>query len=85
MISKVVGIKNLDFVTKEGNTIKGKKIQLVRKPTVRESDVEGQVVDTVFINHTMQIDLPVFKFGNEYDFIYETDGKHSYLIGVKAV
>ena len=86
MIVTVVGIRHLDFITKEGTAIKGKKIQIVREPSIREKDtVDGKIVDTVFISDKTNIDLPVFKFGTKYDFIYDTDGRKSYLVDIKSI
>ena len=86
MIVTVVGIRHLDFITKEGTQIKGKKIQIVRKPSTREkTQVDGSLVDTVFISDNSGITLPVFKFGQDYDFHYETDGRKSYLIDIKSI
>lgn len=86
MICKVVGIRHLDFITKEGTQIKGKKIQIVRKPSTREeTQVDGSLVDTIFISDNSEVILPVFKFGQDYDFYYETDGKRSYLVSIKGL
>ncbi len=86
MIVTVVGIRHLDFITKEGTAIKGKKIQIVRDPTIREQNtVDVKIVDTVFISSNSNIDLPVFKFGTKYDFCYETDGRKSYLVEIKSI
>ena len=86
MIVTVVGIRHLDFVTKEGTAIKGKKIQIVREPSIREQkQVDGKIVDTIFINDNGNINLPVFKFGTKYDFIYDTDGRKSFLVDIKSI
>lgn len=70
MLVKVHGVRKLDFKTDDGKEIKGTNIFV----TYPVEHVEGETVDKVFILADKTDILPVFKFGEEYDFVQETVG-----------
>lgn len=70
MLAKVLGTRDLDFKTNDGNEIKGKQIFV----SYHQDDVNGEIVDKVFVNHDSPLSNVSFKFGSEYDFVYEIHG-----------
>lgn len=70
MLAKVLGTRDLDFKTNDGNEIKGKQIFV----SYHQDNVNGEIVDKVFVNHDSPLSNVSFKFGSEYDFVYEIHG-----------
>lgn len=69
---QVVGLKHLDFTSNEGQRIQGTKIFVVYD--AQDEYTEGKVTDSVFIPSNSPVVVPRFKFGDEYDFVYESSG-----------
>lgn len=70
MIAKVIGTRDLDFNTADGKEIKGRQIFV----TYHQDGVNGELVDKVFVSHESPLSDVSFKFGSEYDFVYEIHG-----------
>lgn len=70
MLAKVLGTRDLDFKATDGKEIKGKQI-FVSYP---QDNVNGEIVDKVFVKHDSPLSNVSFKFGSEYDFVYEIHG-----------
>lgn len=79
MLVKVLGKKNLDFTSLDGRRICGTQIFVAYRDPSPNSEVEGELVDKVFIPAGANVRIPEFRYGETYDFVYETVG-----IGVKA-
>lgn len=81
MLAKVLGTRDLDFKATDGNEIKGKQVFV----SYHQDSVNGDMVDKVFINHDSPLSNVSFKFGSEYDFVYEIHGFRSkpQLIDIK--
>lgn len=73
MLAKVLGTRDLDFKTNDGNEIKGKQIFV----SYRQDGVNGELVDKVFVKHDSPLASVSYKFGSEYDFVYEIHGFRS--------
>ncbi len=74
MLAKVLGKRPLDFKSDDGKQIKGTQIFVAYKDTNPKSEAEGEVVDKVFVSAESPVQIPLFDYGKEYDFIYETVG-----------
>lgn len=74
MLAKVLGKRPLDFTSKEGNRIQGTQIFVSYKDTNPKSETEGELVDKIFVSAESPVQIPLFKYGDEYDFVYETVG-----------
>lgn len=70
MTAKVLGIRDLDFKTNDGNVIRGRQVFVCYK----RDHVDGEFVDKVFIQHDSPLASVPFKYGQEYDFVYEVQG-----------
>lgn len=78
MIVTVVGCRRLEFKDDKGNEIKGNKI-FVEYADTEDENLEGKVADSIFVSDKSGVVVPTFKFGEGYDFVYESVG-----IGQKA-
>lgn len=78
MLVTVIGVRKVDFKAQDGNEIKGTKV-FIEYPDSDDKNLQGKIADSVFITEKSGIAVPVFKFGEQYDFVYETSG-----IGAKA-
>lgn len=74
MLAKVLGKRPLDFTSSDGKQIKGTQIFVAYKDMNPKSEVEGELVQKVFISSNSPVVIPLFKYGDEYDFRYETVG-----------
>lgn len=81
MTAKVLGTRDLDFKATDGNEIKGRQVFVA----YHQDGVNGEMVDKVFIKYGSPLSSVSFKFGNEYDFVYEIQGFRSkpQLIDIK--
>lgn len=70
MIAKVLGTRDLDFKANDGNEIRGRQVFVAYK----QDGVDGDMVDKVFIKHDSPLAFVPFKYGQEYDFVYEVHG-----------
>ena len=70
MIAKVLGTRDLDFKANDGNEIRGRQVFVCYK----QDGVNGDMVDKVFIKHDSPLASVSFKYGCEYDFVYEVYG-----------
>lgn len=73
MIAKVLGTRDLDFKATDGKEIKGRQIFV----SYREDKVNGEMVEKVFVPHDSPFASVPFKFGQEYEFVYEVHGFRS--------
>ena len=79
MICTVVGVRKVDFTDQATQKrIKGTKV-FIEYEQPDDENLSGKVADSVFITEQSGIVVPMFKFGDQYDFVYETVG-----IGSKA-
>lgn len=74
----VLGKRVLNFKTDKGEVVQGTQI-FICYPT---NNVEGQLVDKVFIPINSPIKIPQLEFGQLYDFIYNGIGKRQYLTDI---
>lgn len=72
MIVTVIGTRKLDFKSQDGKEIKGTKVFVEYDGT--DDNTEGKIADSVFISTSSDIIVPAFKFGEQYDFVYEAAG-----------
>lgn len=81
MLAKVLGTRDLDFKTTDGKEIKGKQVCV----SYHLDGVNGEMVDKVFIKYDSPLASVSYKFGSEYDFVYEIQGFRSkpQLIDIK--
>lgn len=70
MTAKVLGTRDLDFKANDGNEIRGRQVFVAYK----QDGVDGDMVDKVFIRHDSPLASVSFKYGCEYDFVYEVHG-----------
>lgn len=70
MTAKVLGTRDLDFKANDGNAIRGRQVFVCYK----RDHVDGEFVDKVFIQHDSPLASVSFKYGQEYDFVYEVQG-----------
>jgi len=78
---KVLGTRKLDFKTDKGEQVSGTQI-FVCYPY---NGVEGYLTDKIFVPAKSDVVLPVFKFGEEYNFVYSGFGRRQILTEVVAV
>lgn len=74
MLARVLGTRDLDFKSREGELIQGKQIFVAYKDTSDNNTVHGEMVEKIFVSHDSGVLIPDFKFGNEYDFQYVSSG-----------
>lgn len=70
MTAKVLGTRDLDFKANDGKEIRGRQVFVAYK----QDGVDGDMVDKVFIKHDSPLAYVSFKYGVDYDFIYEVYG-----------
>lgn len=70
MTAKVLGTRDLDFKANDGKAIRGRQVFVCYK----SDHVDGEFVDKVFIQHDSPLASVPFKYGQEYDFVYEVQG-----------
>lgn len=78
---KVLGTRKLDFKDNTGKQVKGTQI-FVCYPY---NGVDGYFIDKVFVAAESQVKLPVFKYGEEYKFIYSGIGRRQFLTEIVSV
>lgn len=78
---KVLGTRKLDFKTDKGEQVSGTQI-FVCYPY---NGVEGWLTDKIFVPSNSPVKLPVFKFGEEYKFVYSGIGRRQVLTDVIPV
>lgn len=78
---KVLGTRKLDFKTDKGEQVSGTQI-FVCYPY---NGVEGYLTDKIFVPASSQVQLPVFKFGEEYEFRYSGIGRRQFLTDIVEV
>ena len=83
---KIIGVQKVDFVDKNGESVKGFKLHYSCSPTPRQvSSFRGDRVDTLFFFFCSSFyDVAdSLKVNSTYDFIYDFDGKYSFLVDIK--
>lgn len=78
---KVLGTRKLDFKTDKGEQVNGTQI-FVCYPY---NGVDGYLTDKVFVAANSQVKLPVFKYGEEYKFVYSGIGRRQSLTEIIPV
>ncbi len=81
MVATVFGTRKLDFKTNDGNEINGTQIFVAYK----QDGVDGHMTNKVFVPNNSPVRLPVFKFGQEYDFRYDGFGRNQRLVSIDLV
>lgn len=85
----VVGMSDLIVYKdkKTGAEKRARNIFIVRKPTAREIGYTGSVAAAIFLPENLFSFIPVggFDAKKEYDFIYDSDGKYSFLSSIQEV
>lgn len=82
----IVGIQKLDYTSKRsGKQVTGKTIFYERFPNSRESSVEGLVAGSVFVSDdsVRLVGIQSLTIGNDYDFVYDSDGRYTYLSEIR--
>ena len=69
MLAKLLGRMELDFKSKDGNTIKGTNLYIAFK----SNNVEGLKADKVFVKPEIQ--MPNVNVGDELDLSFDMNGK----------
>ena len=72
MLVTVIGTRKLDFTSQDGKSIKGIKVFVEYDKS--DEHTEGKIADSVFIPASSNVVVPAFKFGEQYDFVYEAAG-----------
>ena len=78
---KVLGTRKLDFKTDKGDQVAGTQIFMCYPL----NGVDGYFVDKVFVPANSSVTLPTFKYGEEYQFIYQGIGRRQILTDIVAV
>lgn len=85
----VVGVSDLIVYKdkKTGEEKRAKNIYIVREPTSRETGGTGLIAASIFLPETLFSKIPVGGFDpkKKYDFMYESDGRYSFLADIQEV
>lgn len=85
MKAKVVGIENVNYVSKRtGKPVEGVSVHVLRAPSAAKAkNMRGLMVDTVYISSSSEalFDLACNSLALDtmYDFKYDSDGQYSFL------
>lgn len=82
MIARVLGTREIDFKANDGKQVSGTQIFVAYKDTNSRSKAQGEVTEKIFISRDSDVRVPVFDFGKEYDFQYESTGFGSHARSV---
>lgn len=88
MTCKVVGYSSIfTYSDKSGEKRQARNVYIVRKPTPRESGNIGMVAQSIFLPESMFSYIPVggFDAKKDYDFIYDSDGRFTFLSAIREV
>ena len=88
MTCKVVGYSSIfTYSDKSGEKRQARNLYIVRKPTPRESGNIGMVAQSIFLPEIMFSYIPVggFDAKKEYELIYDSDGRFTYLSAIREV
>lgn len=88
MTCKVVGYSSIfTYSDKSGEKRQARNLYIVRKPTPRESGNIGMVAQSIFLPETMFSYIPVggFDAKKEYELIYDSDGRFTFLSAIREV
>lgn len=84
---KVVGTSDvINYKDKKtGAEKRARNIYIVREPTSRETGTTGFIAASIFLPETLFVKIPIGGFDpkKEYDFIYESDGRYSFLADIR--
>lgn len=78
---KVLGTRVLNFKTDKGETVNGTQIFVC----YQYQGVEGYLTDKIFVPANSPVKLPVFKYGEEYKFVYSGIGRRQTLTEIIPV
>ena len=87
MIVKIVGVSEI-FTYKDkksGVNRQARNLYIVRKPNTREVGTIGMVSQSIFIPETLLTNVATFDPKKDYNLIYDSDGKYSYLADIQEV
>lgn len=74
MLVTVLGVRKVDFEDPQTkNKIKGHKI-FYKYSQPDDENLQGEVTNSVFVSEASGVLVPVFKFGEQYDFVQEVVG-----------
>lgn len=74
MLVTVLGVRKVDFTDQRTNqTIKGHKI-FYKYAQPDDEYLQGEITADVFVTEASGVVVPVFKFGEQYDFVQEVIG-----------
>lgn len=88
MTCKVVGYSSVfTYNDKSGVKQQARNLYILRKPTPRESGNIGMVAQSIFLPESMFCFIPVggFDAKKDYELIYDSDGRYTYLSGIREV
>lgn len=70
---------------KTGAERRARNIYIVREPTSRETGITGFIASPIFLPDTLFSKIPIGGFDpkKEYDFVYESDGRFSFLADIR--
>lgn len=88
MTCKVVGCSSIfTYTDKIGEKRQARNLYIVRKPTSRESGTIGMVAQSIFLPEIMFSYIPVggFDAKKEYELIYDSDGRFTFLSAIREV
>lgn len=82
MLVRVLGKRELDFKSNDGKQIRGTQIFVAYKDTNPRSSSEGELAEKIFVPADSEVRIPLFEYGQEYDFQYESVGFGSHARSV---
>lgn len=87
MIVKIVGVSEI-FTFKDkrsGVNRQARNLYIVRKPNPHEVGTIGMISQSIFIPETLLAKVATFDPKKDYNLIYDSDGKYSYLADIQEV
>lgn len=88
MTCTVVGYSSIfTYSDKSGEKRQARNLYIVRKPIPREAGNIGMVAQSIFLPETMFSYIPVggFDIKKEYELVYDSDGRYTYLSAIREV
>lgn len=85
MIVKFLGLNKINFISRDGNPVKGTKIYVSLPLTAKDETWEGARVDTIWVGEDSGLKIPTMKCGEDYNFVFEGFGKRQYLVEISPV
>ena len=84
MKAVIMGIAKVDYTKKDNKEVHGSSVYIVRDPNGRETTTRGQVCEGIWVADTSLLapKLAKLALGMEHEFVYETDGRYSWLADI---